>query len=416
MSQTQARRRPARRTSGLRGKRRAKPTNLPYLHTLATGDRVNTTSVPSTGDITNGWTNWAGMLGNGPDKTLTLNRGKPVGDCFWAAFMRGLIIKALIQVSGKWVLRPGFTMPTSDQTVGLYFGWGSGKKPGVSATSGPDKGTDCEDALQWLLEAGMIKRYGPVAKTRAARLEAVTTHKGVITGVMLDEDAEDEFAERKVWKAFPQSVDPDIGGHAIYDVAWTETLDTYLTWGAKQKAQAKWSDDEIDELWWFQAPWEDDADGYDFTDLDAALEAKRAARAAAAAAPSKLAKVRSFIGHLVAQIPTVLTEAAKLQNPALDTTIASGAIAIAVAIFGNVHLTVAEVAGWLAVTGTVAAAAERLIPAPVGKAPRTGTVIGHAVLELAVIPSDELNARIDARIAEHAHHSARAAKRQLSPQ
>ena len=43
-------------------------------------------------DVTQGQTiNW-GMLGNGPDPTLTVNGGTPVGDCFFAEYGHQIIL------------------------------------------------------------------------------------------------------------------------------------------------------------------------------------------------------------------------------------------------------------------------------------------------------------------------------------
>jgi hypothetical protein len=325
----------SRRTPGLRGKQPAKPTNLPHLHTLKKSATPGTsTAVAGTVDVSHGWIDWAGMLGNGPDSTLTLNRGKPVGDCFWAAFERGRITKALVHQNGKWTLPTDFAMPTSDQTVGLYFGWGSKKPPGVCASTGPDKGTNCEEALQWLFEAGLIKRYGPVKLDRALIDEAMVAHKGVIVGVALDQDAEEEFAEHKAWRDFPQTIDPDVGGHAIYKVKRTPTLDTFLTWGEDQKAEDDWSNDHIDEAWWFQLPNEPDADGYEFAKLDHALShraSENSARflaTAPVAALSLTARVSSFVASVVKAIPAVLLEAAKLKDPVLDAMIVADVAAV----------------------------------------------------------------------------------------
>jgi hypothetical protein len=57
-------------------------------------------------------------------------------------------------------------------------------------------------------------------------------------------------------------------------------------------------------------------------------------------------------------IASVLKDAAQLQNKQLASVIAGGIVAVVAAIAG-VHLTVAEVAGWLALVGVAAATLEK---------------------------------------------------------
>jgi hypothetical protein len=260
------------RTPGLRGLLPAKHTDLPQLHTLA----VEGTVPPPSADETHGFSAWL-MLGNGPDPTLTVNDGQPVGDCFFAAVCHLLMLKALVEVGGKWVINPTVAdeiQATANHWVGLYLGYQNGLAPGQTATSGPDNGTVLLDGLTWLQKAAYIKRFGPVNfKSRTAMNEATVTHKGVLVGVSLDEDAEQEFAEHQEWQEYPESVDPIVGGHAIDRVAYTPTSETFLTWGADQKASAAWEKGQVTEAYWLQAPWEPDAAGYDYAPLDAALAA-----------------------------------------------------------------------------------------------------------------------------------------------
>lgn len=246
-----------RRQPGLRGRQPAKRVDLPFLHD-------GRKALPPAYDVSHGFTAW-GMLGNGPDRTLTLNGGQPVGDCAWAAIQHGLMVKALVQKEdGSWGFRPDFKPPTSDETVGLYFGYEVGNPPGQPATSGPDNGTCLADGLAWACKGGIIKRYGPVDPTnKAAVHQALIEHKGLLVGVNLDAAAEAEFARHLPWRELH---DPTVGGHAIYQIAYSLHLDTFVTWGADQLATFDWDSDQVEEVWWFQAPWEPDTTsfrGYD---------------------------------------------------------------------------------------------------------------------------------------------------------
>lgn len=257
------------RTPGLRGLLPAKATDLPLLHTLVVSGADQ--SVPKRADVSHGFENWL-MLGNGPDRTLTINDGRPVGDCFFAALYHGLMVKALTGLSESGgTFRPGFALPTANEVVGLYLGYQNGLPPGQSSTHGPDNGTVLADGLAWLQKAGIIKRYGPVDhRNTTAVKQALIAHKGVLVGVNLDGDAEQEFAEGQPWRELH---DPTAGGHAIYEIAYDPDDDTFITWGADQKATLAWDADQVTEAFWFQAPWEDDAPGFDFGPLDAKLAA-----------------------------------------------------------------------------------------------------------------------------------------------
>jgi hypothetical protein len=260
---------PATRPSGLRGRLPAKRVDLPFIHLARR--RPTTSPLPASADISHGWARWL-MLGNGPDKTLTVNGGKPTGDCFFAAVFHGLIAKALVrQADGRWALRPGFRMPTANEVVGLYLGYQSGLAPGQSATTGPDRGTVLADGLAWLRKAGIIGRYGPVDyRDRTAVKTAVIDHKGIIVGVNLDEYAEEEFEEGLPWEELG---DPTVGGHAIYQVAYAPDYDTDITWAADQRVSVQWDASQVEEAWWFEAPWEDASAVYELGEFDKKLAA-----------------------------------------------------------------------------------------------------------------------------------------------
>lgn len=256
-----------RRQSGRRGLLTPRHVDLPFLHTLFTAVR---TALVTALDSTHGFTAW-GMLGNGPDPTLTINDGNPVGDCFFAAVCHILMLKALIQNdSGQWIIDPKLVtqiLPTADRWVGLYLGYQNGLPPGQTATTGPDNGTEPVAGFQWLMKAGIIKRWGVVDLAHLD--EANVDHAAVLLACALDEDAEQEFENHQPW--LERTHDPIEGGHAIGRAGFTTLYGLELTWGADEQAAHAWEKKHVQQAYWLQAPWEEDAAGYDFGPLDAAL-------------------------------------------------------------------------------------------------------------------------------------------------
>ena len=79
---------------------------------------------PNTYDKTNG-VNGFQMLGNGPDPTLTVNGGNPVGDC-------GFVMTVNCEYVDSCETDEPFTMPTSNVVVGGYLVYNHGQDIGVS--------------------------------------------------------------------------------------------------------------------------------------------------------------------------------------------------------------------------------------------------------------------------------------------
>lgn len=258
------------RPAGRRGLLPARKVDLPFLHDLATRVRVREAAV-ETFDATHGYTDWR-MLGNGPDRTLTINNGNPVGDCFFAAVCHILILKSLVQQADAWVINPDLKTviePTANHWVGLYLGFQNQQAPGTVATTGPDQGTEPVAGFQWLTAAGIIKRWGLVAPSKLN--DATADHKGVLLACALDADAEQEFANHQPWLNMPTVIDPIDGGHAIARAGFTSRYGLEITWGEDELAARAWENNHIQQAFWLQVPWEDDPTGYDLSPMDAAL-------------------------------------------------------------------------------------------------------------------------------------------------
>lgn len=96
----------------------AKPVGLPKISNVA-----QIPDSPPSFDHTNGWDGFE-ILGNGPDKTLTVNGGKPAGDCGFVMTVNAACVDALETAEP-------FTMPTSNAVVLDYFRYNHGADRGV---------------------------------------------------------------------------------------------------------------------------------------------------------------------------------------------------------------------------------------------------------------------------------------------
>ena len=175
-------------------------------------------------DRTGGLTD-LGMGGNGPDPTLTVNNGQPVGDCGVCAVpMHANMITAVLagQDVTKWTM-------TSDQVVELYFKY----------TNGQDTGVDLGDWLLWLFNQGLIKGF---VKLSLSEMDAaLSLGLVVVTGVDLNPQAETQFPN---WSLGPNDLPDSQDGHAIL-YGYAETAEGPFKW-------ASWGQWATSDLAWKQ--------------------------------------------------------------------------------------------------------------------------------------------------------------------
>ena len=211
------------RKAGLRGKLEPKSFGLKYVHEYGL---ESDKGFPESLDVTRGITDW-GMLGNGPDPTLTVHGGQPVGDCVVA----GTVHNRMSKLSS-------YHEPTSDEVVQSYLDF----------TGGVDSGINMADWFKHLFDTGQIKGFAPVDFSSRMNLEsAMAEFDGVLLGVQLPADADQQFEEGLPW-TFDNS--PTAGGHCVVLVKYdnTSSMDTVVTWGALQNAQVGW-ERVVDEAW-----------------------------------------------------------------------------------------------------------------------------------------------------------------------
>src|ERR1700728_1004590 len=139
---------PDARIAGLRGRRPVKPPAerfpLQYLSSyLRTALPAPSYPIDGAGGIVE----W-GMLGTGPDPTLTVHHGKPVGDCTFAGRQH---LRMAIAAAGDETE----TWETSNQLVTEYLAYDHGK----------DQGANISDLLLAWYKSGVILAFAPVDHT-----------------------------------------------------------------------------------------------------------------------------------------------------------------------------------------------------------------------------------------------------------
>jgi hypothetical protein len=186
-------------------------------------------------DVTGGITQW-GMLGNGPDPSLTVNGGKPVGDCTFAGRQHLRMAKAAAAGtihSEVW--------ETTDELVTEYLAYDQGQ----------DQGANIADLLLAWFHAGKILAFAPVDHTSPERCDsAMQAFHGLYAGVSLTDDADQLFGTGDPWTlANGEQPDPE-DGHCIVKLKSDgRTLDGWGTWGAEQPSTLGWTAACLGEAW-----------------------------------------------------------------------------------------------------------------------------------------------------------------------
>lgn len=180
-------------------------------------------------DVSGGITDW-GMLGNGPDPTLT--DSPPVGDCTFAGREHYKMAKAAAYGEHE-------TWESSDDLVMEYLAYDGGQ----------DVGANIADLLLFWFKTGKILAFAPIDITDPVELDAaIQAFHGGYIGINLTDNDEQQFADGQPW----DSTDPDPElGHCIVKVGaeGSSGYDTYVTWGALQKATTEWTRACVEEAW-----------------------------------------------------------------------------------------------------------------------------------------------------------------------
>jgi hypothetical protein len=250
---------PDSRSAGLRGRLPVKPPGKRFAIDYLASYVAQPLPAPTYPvDVSAGITDWQ-MLGNGPDPTLTVNRGRPVGDCTFAGRQHLRMAKAAADdVTETW--------ESTNDLVTEYLEYDHGK----------DEGANIADLLLAWYKAGKVVAFAPVDHTKPADCDsAMASFHGLYVGVNLTDDADQLFGQHSPWTvADGQQADPN-DGHCIVKVkADGKGLDTWVTWGALQQSTTDWTAACLDEAWAVITS-EDQANkaGVDLAALKAAIDA-----------------------------------------------------------------------------------------------------------------------------------------------
>ena len=167
-----------------------------------------------------------GMGGNGPDPTLTVNGGQPVGDCGPNAVPKNANLVTAV-IAG---LSPAAWTMTSDQIVELYFEY----------TGGQDTGVDLGDWLLWLFNKGLVRAF---LKLELSEMDAaLSLGLCVVVGVSLNPQADQQVENGQSWDVGPGDEPDPNEGHAVLYVKASSASGpfTYASWGQLCNATPAW--------------------------------------------------------------------------------------------------------------------------------------------------------------------------------
>lgn len=169
------------------------------------------------------------MDGNGPDPTLTVNGGKPAGDCGFAMTVNTDVVTAA--ATGE-----AFGAPTSNVIVTDYLKYNHGKDIGVQNSQ----------LLPYWRTTGLwgskIHGYGSVNVHDFDEAMAYAhAFFGVCTGIAVSESMEEATQRGEPWDYTGSATDDNIlGGHDVFVFGRKSGLGILATWGQRQLFTPRW--------------------------------------------------------------------------------------------------------------------------------------------------------------------------------
>ena len=191
---------------------------------------------PAAFDHTNGWDHFE-MLGNGPDPTLSVNGGRPVGDC---AFVGTANVTVIDQVEcGETV-----TMPSADQVVSTYLTYDQGRDLGANLAQ--LLGYWHTHGLPW---AGRCAGYASANLRDLDEFWAATNAFGcAYIGVVMTQAMQQATAAGRPWDFTGSEADYKVrGGHCVVVVAREDGGGEVVTWGMRQQFTDAWLQNCVEE-------------------------------------------------------------------------------------------------------------------------------------------------------------------------
>lgn len=209
----------------------AKPIGLPKLTSVA-----EIPDAPATFDHTNGFSGFQ-MLGNGPDPTLTVHKGQPVGDCGFVMTVNAALVDGL--ETGE-----SFTMPSSNLVVTDYLRYDHGQDLGVS---NPQLFTYWHKVgLPWAATStnpdGKLHSWADVNANDWDETMAATNAFGCVAlEIVVWQSMMEATQAGEPWDWSRSTDTTPLGGHDVLGFARVDLDDGVLaTWGMRQQFTKAW--------------------------------------------------------------------------------------------------------------------------------------------------------------------------------
>jgi hypothetical protein len=233
------------RTVGLFGRQPAqRPVGLRML-----GDYGEIPSAPAVFNHVRSFDSWQ-MYGNGPDPTLTVHGGQPVGDCGFAGAVH-------LEMATAAETSDAITWPDSDEVVSAYLNY----------NDGVDKGVALANLLAFWRSNGLwgrkISAYAPINVHNKNELWAACNAFGALyIGIAVPAVAQEQFAQGRPWSLTHTQADYQIvGGHCVVITSKTLAGGTVVTWGQEQPFTNAWLSTYLEEAWVMVTPEQIEANG-----------------------------------------------------------------------------------------------------------------------------------------------------------
>jgi hypothetical protein len=201
------------------------PVGMPFIHRYC-----DLPPAPAVFDRTGGYSRFA-MLGNGPDPTLTVNSGRPVGDCAFVGTVNATVVDSVETAQP-------IQMPTADEVVSTYLTFDHGK----------DKGANLVDLLQFWqshgLPWGQISAWASVDPHNTDRLWAACYTFGCLyVGIAVPATMEPQVDNGETLDLTGRLADRQIvGGHCVVIVSRDTDGGELVTWGRRVRFSERWWD------------------------------------------------------------------------------------------------------------------------------------------------------------------------------
>ena len=177
------------------------------------------------------------MLGNGPDPTLSVHGGQPVGDC-------GFVMTVNANVVTAAGLDLPFAIPSSNTVVSNYLAYNGGQDVGVVNSS----------LIPYWHNVGLwgstIQGYGSVDfRDFEEAMAYCHAFLGLCTGIAVTEAMERATQNGEPWDFTGSAADQNVlGGHDVFVFGRDEQgLGILATWGQRQLFTQRWWENLVEE-------------------------------------------------------------------------------------------------------------------------------------------------------------------------